>query len=211
MRVCSLLAAAVLLAAAPAAAQPSITVAEAECLPTGANGLLRATAASEPAGGSARLYFRWKEHASFYWLALEPEAPGRYWAVPPKPERRNDEVEYYGVLVDAGGREVARSETRIVRVEDDCRVRLTPREAGVAENLTIGETVAGQKGKEVMGFLCDGIVTRVDDQGVRRADEVCRACVVAWWKKAAVLVPLAGVTGIIITDDDPPEVSPSRP
>ena len=110
-------------------------------------------------------------------MTLEPEPGGRFWAMPPKPERRNEQIEYYAALVDPTGKVAARSETQIVPVTRDCRVQLDPKERGVAENLTVGETSPQQQGKKVLGFLCDGVVTRVNSANVRRSDEVCRACV----------------------------------
>jgi hypothetical protein len=193
-----------------AAQAATISVEQVSCLPREDNGVLRAQVSEDAAGQPGRLYFRWKDHKAFYWVPMEIEAGGRYWATPPKPEKRNEVVEYYAVLVDATGNTVARSEARTAQVTDDCPVRLNAKERGVAENLTIGETAPDQRGKEVFAFLCDGIVTRVDPQGIRRADEVCRACVVAWWNKRSVLLPTAAVVGIIVTDDDP-EPSPSRP
>ena len=86
-------------------------------------------------------------------------------------------------------------------------MKLAEREEGVADNLTVGETVAQQQGKGVLGFLCDGIVTRINYQGIRRSDEVCRACVVAWWRLPTALAAVP-ITGILIIDDEP---SPSRP
>jgi hypothetical protein len=66
-----------------------------------------------------------------------------------------------------------------------------------------------------MAFLCYGVVTRINYEGIRRSDEVCRACVVAWWLYKPVAIPTVGAaligTGIIITDDPPPEPSPARP
>jgi hypothetical protein len=175
------------------------------------NGLVRATLSSTAPGLSPRLYLRWRGHEDFYWVNLEPESGGHFWAVPPKPEKRNESVEYYAALVDPTGKVVARSESQLTPVTKDCKVQLGPREQGVAENLMVGETSPQQQGKRVLGFLCDGVVTRVNYAGVRRSDEVCRACVIAWWQRKAVLIPVvAGIGGVIITDH-PPEPSPSRP
>ena len=203
-----LLAAGAALLAATAIHAQTIDVEQLQCIPTGDNALVKATASNEPAGESPRLYFRWRDHGETYWVELEPAGGGRYWGVFPRPEQRNKEVEYYAALVDGAGAVVAKSTVRTVKVNGNCPVRLAEREEGVAGNLTVGETVAQQqgKGKGVLGFLCDGIVTRVNHQGIRRSDEVCRACVVAWYAlpaMAAVVVP-----GILIIDDEP---SPSRP
>jgi hypothetical protein len=200
-----------LLATSTAATAQSIAVEKASCIPMEENGLVRATLSSTAPGLSPRLYLRWRGHEDFYWVNLEPESGGHFWAVPPKPEKRNESVEYYAALVDPTGKVVARSESQLTPVTKDCKVQLGPREQGVAENLMVGETSPQQQGKRVLGFLCDGVVTRVNYAGVRRSDEVCRACVIAWWQRKAVLIPVvAGIGGVIITDH-PPEPSPSRP
>ncbi len=159
------------------------------CLPTERNAIVRATAAPGP-DQTARLYFRWDDPAetvperkAFYWVPLEAESGGRFWAILPEPEHRNERVVYYGALVDSTGAVIARSAETPVPVRRDCDVRLTRKEQGVAQNLTLGETLKEQQGDRVWGFLCDGVVTRVNHEGIRRADETCRACAVAWWRK----------------------------
>jgi len=213
MRASTLLLAGLLLAGATAAGGQTIAVDKPACVPVEDNGLLRATAAGVVPGLSPRLYFRWKEHEDFYWVALEAEPGGRFWATPPKPERRNSHIEYYGALVDPAGKVVARSPMATAPVTADCKVQLGPKERGVAENLTVGETSPKQQGKKILAFLCDGVVTRVNYAGVRRSDEVCRACVIAWWQRKAVLIPaVIGGAGIAIFNPRPePEPSPSRP
>ena len=128
--------------------------------------MVRATVTSRPsaAGQTPRLYFRWREHEDFYWVAMEAEPGGRFWAIPPKPEMRNEQIEFYGALVDATGKVVARSESQIAQVTKDCKVELSPKERGVAENLTVGETSPKQQGKKVLAFLCDGVVTRINSR-----------------------------------------------
>ena len=90
-------------------------------------------------------------------------------------------------------------------------LQLTPEQRGVAQNLTIGETTADQSHGGVMGFLCDGVVTRVSANNIRRADDFCRTCVVAWWKKTEVLIPALAAGGVTTVIVDQPEPSPSRP
>jgi hypothetical protein len=211
MRVRTLLAAGLLLVGAAAARAQSVSLEKPSCIPFEDNGLVRATAPGVAAGQSLRLYFRWKDHEDFYWVAMEPEPGGRFWATPPKPEKRNEQVEMYAALVDAAGKVVSRSETEVVKVTKDCKVQLGIKELGVAENLTVGETSPKQQGKKVMGFLCDGVVTRVNHEGVRRSDDVCRGCVIAWWQRKEVLIPALVGTGVIITTGDDPEPSPARP
>jgi hypothetical protein len=211
MRASTLLLASLLVGAATSASAQTITVEKPACSPVEDNGIVRATVTSAVPGLAPRLYFRWRDHEDFYWVPLEMEPGGHYWATPPKPEPRNQQIEIYGALVDATGKPVARSETQIMPVSRDCTVKLSPKERGVAENLTVGETSPKQQGKKVLAFLCSGVVTRVNSAGVRRADEVCRACVIAFWQRDAVLIPaIAGITGVVITDQEP-EPSPSRP
>jgi hypothetical protein len=199
------------LAGVTAAEAQSVSVLKPDCLPMEENGVVRATGTTSGPGQSLRLYFRWKEHEDFYWVTMEAEPGGKFWAIPPKPEKRNEHVELYGAVVDPTGKVVARSEPLMAKVTDDCRVQLSDKERGVAENMTIGETSPKQQGKKVLAFLCDGVVTRINSAGVRRADEVCRACVIAWWQRKGVIVPAtAGIVGIVVTDDDP-EPSPARP
>lgn len=210
MRARILIAAGLLLAGAATAHAQSVSVEKPSCIPMENNGLVRATASGVGPGQSLRLYFRWKGHEDFYWVEMEPEPNGRFWATPPRPEKRNEQVEIYSAIVDSTGKVVARSETLVSQVTDDCRVPLGEKELGVAANLTIGETSPKQQGQKVMAFLCYGVVTRVNYQGIRRSDEVCRACVIAFWqrKPIAMIPPLIG-TGIIVTEE--PEPSPARP
>lgn len=129
-------------------------------------------------------------------------------------ELEYEPVEYFVVVSDSYGRTKTRSPLEVTRVTDDCEVDLTAQEAGLRENLTVGETAPWQLGEELFHWLCDGIVTRLDPNGVHRGDAMCRACVVAWWKTKAFLIPLgsaAPVAGVLINDKEPPEVSPSRP
>jgi hypothetical protein len=216
-------------ALAPLAAQPSITVQQASCFRYGENQVVYASTLGEPGGATARLYFQWTDHPYFYWVDFEHDlptgaarpggiagagAPSRYWVTPPKPESRNHEIEYYGVLLDSAGREIARSPALKSKVTSDCQIKLTPQQLGAAQNLTIGETSFKQTKNKVNGFLCDGIVTRVNPDNVKRADEICRTCVIAWWQRKELLIPVlgaAGVTGITSVVIDRPEPSPSRP
>lgn len=131
-------------------------------------------------------------------------------------EQHWEPAEYYAALVAPAGQVLAVSAMRITPVidEDDCPVEMTPRQEGFSRNLTVGETAPWQIGEPVFHWLCDHVVTRVDYREIWREDEVCRACVIAWWKRKGLLIPLgsaAGVVGVIeILDDDEP-VSPSRP
>ena len=214
MRARTLFAAGLLLVGAATAHAQSVSIEKPSCVPQEDNGVVWGNATATP-GQTVRLYFRWKDHEDFYWVAMEPEAGGRFWATPPKPEKRNEQVELYSALVDPDGRIVARSASQMVKVTRDCKVQLNTKQLGVAQNLTVGETSPKQEGKKVLGFLCDGVVTRVNYESIRRADGVCRSCVIAWWQRKGVIIPAALLGGGLIVE--PPghhhghEPSPSRP
>jgi hypothetical protein len=197
-----------LLVCATAAQAQSISVVEPNCIPRKLNGVLRASVIPDPSvGQSPRVYFRWKEQPGFYWAPMEVEPNGRYWTVLPRVEDRNREIEFYVAVVDAAGKMLAQTEPRSVKVQTNCLSELGPKEQGLAENLTVGETTSNQYGKKVIGFQCPGLKIRINPQGVRRADEECGPCGLAWLPPAALAA--AGVVGVIVIDD--PEPSPSRP
>ncbi len=132
-------------------------------------------------------------------------------------EQGHEAAEYYVAVYDAGGQVSARSETRLVEVrgdaegeaEEDCDVPpLDPKQAGWAQNLTVGETTAEQAGQPVFHWLCDGIVTRIGQQGVFRADEYCRACVVGVGFVPVAAIAAGVVSGAIIEHT---EASPRQP
>jgi len=75
----------------------TITVEKAGCVPSEDNGLIRAAISSPAPGLAPRLYFRWREHEDFYWVALEAEPGGRFWAIPPKPETQGSTERFIGL------------------------------------------------------------------------------------------------------------------
>jgi hypothetical protein len=196
-----------LLACAVAHAQ-AISIVDPECIPRKGNGVIKASVIPDPAvGQSPRLYFRWKGQPAFYWVAMEVEPNGRYWSVLPRPEERNEEIEFYGAVVDPAGKMLSQSQVRFAKVRD-CKADLTPKEKGLADNLTIGETASSQYKKRVIGFLCPGIKIRIDPQEVKRADEECGPCGLAWLPPG---LATAGVLGVVVGAGPPGEASPSRP
>jgi hypothetical protein len=124
----------------------------------------------------------------------------------------HEATEYFVAVVDSSGAETARSKTSLVPVRDrdECRVGLDPFQAGQADNLTIGETTELQHGHEVYHWLCDGIVTRVDFEGILRADEICRACVIAAWLPV-VPAGAALIAGTTIEKREPRSISQVEP
>lgn len=200
------------LAVAAQAQTPAITVDKAECMPAEANGVINATIQPEIGGAAPRLYFRWDQHGAMYYVDLFATGGGKYWGIPAKPESRTAEIEYYVAVVDPAGKTLGKSENLLSPVRDDCVVDLTPKQIGVANNLTVGETVPAQQGRRVLGFLCDGVVTRVSYEGIMRPDEICRGCVVPFFAKEAFLAPMAlGAATAVILQPPPTEESKSRP
>lgn len=195
---------------------PNISLGTLDCLPVTANQGLSVTVKPDVGGTYVRLYFRWKDHGDFYYINMMPLGGGNYWASFPKPETKNKQSEYYVDVVEPDGTILAKTDIKIVDVKakKDCPVTLTPIEDGFANNLTVGETVKDQKGKAVLGWLCDGIVTREDWQNILRPDDVCRHCVAAiWWGRVIPGVAVAGgvVTGVIIHNNPPKPASPTHP
>ncbi|RMH17047.1 MAG: hypothetical protein D6696_16695 [Acidobacteria bacterium] len=131
----------------------------------------------------------------------------------------NEPAEYFAAVVDGQGRMLARSAVRVTEVlpPEECEVTFTPQQDGERENLTVGESGDWQRGKEVFHWLCDGVVTRIDPYLVKRGDEVCRACVIAWQQKQDLLLPkfvpplIAIPPLVVITETSPTPVSPSIP
>lgn len=127
----------------------------------------------------------------------------------------NEPAEYFAAVYDGQGQRIAQSPMRVAEVRSDCRVDLTEEQAGLAANLTVGETEEWQRGEEIFHWKCDGIVSRIDPNNVLRGDSVCRTCVIAWWMPAAAAIaPLC--LELDECGDDPGEgtpliVSPSAP
>lgn len=151
-------------------------------------------------------------------------------------ELPNEAAEYYAVVHDVNGREIAgsRSPMKVVRVTapEDCNapsvirpidygkvaddpnaspeVLRRAREWGAASNLVVGETAEWQIGRRVFHWLCDGIVSRIDYRNILREDDVCRACAVGFLRNPATLIP--AVAGVVIfrppvSATDPDEVN----
>ena len=145
------------------------------------------------------------------WLAQMDDAEFQDWLE----QLENEPAEHYISVHDANGRQLARSPTQVTEVRKNCRVDLSPQERGEAENLTVGETAVWQRDEAVFHWLCDGIVSRIDPTDVLRSDGVCRACVIAWWKKKKVLVTATSTipisVGVVINKDPEDPASPDSP
>lgn len=206
-----------LVAQAPRGGQyriPKIETEQIKCLPEADNGVIHAEITPEVGGTMTRLYFRWAQDEDFYYVPMACAGKGRYWGVPPKPDPDNEMVEYYTAVVDPDEQVLAKSDMLQAPVDKDCEIELTEQQRGAAENMTVGETTFEQVGEEVDGFLCDGVVTRINPLGILRGDEKCRACVIAWWERKGIMIPAAAGlvgTGIVISHDSPRESSPATP
>lgn len=131
----------------------------------------------------------------------------------------NEAAEYFVAVYDSSGERRVRSRTFVAPVRRDCDRRLPrdprgepvelARRVGQAQNLAIGETSEMQYGRPVFHWLCDGVVTRVDTLLVMRPDDVCRACVVAWFPMIAPAGAIIG--GAAINAREPRRVSRIQP
>lgn len=88
-------------------------------------------------------------------------------------------AEYFVALYGPTHQVIAQTPMMVVEVKSksECKVELTPEQQGEAANLVVGETAPWQVGEPVFHWLCDGVVTRIGDNRVKRADEACRGCV----------------------------------
>ncbi len=156
-----------------------------------------------------------------WWEVLQArdwmEGHDREWLEELLEDREHELAEYYVAVHDGAGERLGRTPTRLVEVRDtdDCELELDEFELGWSQNLTIGETHQDQYGERVYHWLCDGIVTRIDWNDVIRADEYCRACVVAllpgWLLPTGGALAGAAVMTQIVDNMDSPPASPSRP
>jgi hypothetical protein len=205
-------------------AQGTLTASPPTCLPAGRNGVVSATLAPETGWASVRLYFRKAGEADAYFLEMRSEGEGSYWAAVPQSAAGTSDVELRVVARSAEGAELA-ADPVVVPVFGDCIANLTPAQADYAGNLVVGETAPAQASAAVIGFECDGIVSRLGADGSLRSDEFCRDVMMASAAAEAgvaggtsgVLLPAAigaaVVAGAVIIsdDDDEPETSPARP
>ena len=146
------------------------------------------------------------------WMSEMDDATFQDWLE----QLENEPTEYFTSVHDYAGNRLAKSQTQVVEVRDNCRADLTEKQLGEAANLTVGETAYWQKAEGLFHWLCDGIVSRIDPLSILRGDGACRACVIAWWKSPDVLVPSVGVAGVgttvvVVNQSDPAPVSPSEP
>jgi hypothetical protein len=168
----------VALVAGDALAAPVITVMAPGCLPPKGNGIVTAMVQPPTGLGSVRVYFRKAGSPDFYYLEMRSAGNGTYWAALPRPEEGTKIVEYQVAAQDSQGKET-RSTLQKVDVLSSCKPVLTPDQSTAAQNLVVGETTLDQHNRSVLGFLCPGIISRIDFNGQIRSDEYCRQTIIA--------------------------------
>ena len=130
-------------------------------------------------------------------------------------DQKSEPVEYFAALYNVNGDRIAKSDMKIASVRGDCRAQLDSAQTGESLNQTVGETATWQANLALFHWECDNLVTRIDYSGVKQADSICRACVVAvipfWIPATAAAAALAGVvscaseTGTCEEDGSPSE------
>lgn len=166
---------------------PVLTPKYAACVTPDGNALVRVNVKPETGWSSVRTYFRRSNNTDLYFLEMRSEGAGNYWATLPLPEQATREIDVQAVVRDAEGKET-RGPAGKIAVSGGCAETLTTEQQKFAQNLVVGETMAGQKGTGVLGFKCDGIISRIDSTGIMRSDDYCRGVL------AAAAVAAAGVT-----------------
>jgi hypothetical protein len=201
-----------LVSAFPAIAGPSIDATFPDCIAGKSNSVVKVTLTPENGWALVRVYFRATNEVGEYYMEMRSAGNGSFFAVLPKPLSGTTAVEMYVLARDAEGLPL-KTEATVVNVTDSCKAELTPEEQIYAQNLVIGNTLVDQEEKTVVGFMCDGIVSRIDLRGALRPDEQCRRVLMA--AGSNVLIPAlalgaAGAAAIIIEKDDKEPNSPSR-
>src|SRR5436190_10547593 len=144
------------------------------CLPRERNSVVYATVSPDLADYQVRLFFRRDGYGDAYFMQMvKADDKGHFYAVLPKPDRQNEEVEYHVHVRGAGKETLASSPILIAPVTGDCKVELTKEQQDMSNELVVGETRVDQKGHPVAWFLCDGIVSRIDVFDEQRPDLVC--------------------------------------
>jgi hypothetical protein len=186
------------------------------CIPANGNALVSLAVQPDSGWSSVRVYFREHGQQDWYFLEMRIESPGHFWATLPLPDHNNLMVDIRFVVRDANGVETM-SELQQVPVSTDCTQKLTSEQQAFAHNLVVGETTINQRDKQVYGFLCPGIVSRLQPDGDLRPDAYCRNVLLALLppkQRLLLLLPLAlapGGNGGVIRGGGPSEISPTTP
>jgi len=207
--VCLVVATALGLATTPAVAQ-MFTLTTPDCASARGNSVINVSITPETGWSSVRTYFRKAGTLEFYYVEMRSAGGGKYWAALPRPEDSTTSVELQTAVRDAEGRET-RTPFQKVPVTTSCSLSLTPEQDGYAQNLVVGETVPSQAGQGIAGFVCEGVISRIDARGNLKPDDSCRGILMAEGAAAAEdrrkVLPLIllGAGGVaLVNHKDPP-------
>lgn len=165
---------ATLLPAIATAAPAVVDVRGIPCFPRERNSVVYATVSPDLAEYQVRLFFRRDGYGDAYFMQMKKfDDKGHFYAVLPKPDRQNEELEYHVHVRGPEKETLASSPILIAPVTGDCKVELTKEQEDMSNELVVGETRVDQKGSPVAWFLCDGIVSRIDIFDDQRSDEFC--------------------------------------
>lgn len=148
------------------------------CVPSEGNGLFTANLPADTVWAQTRLYFRKAGEADFYFLEMQSDAPGSYWAALPEPSAGTTAVDAHLLATSADGLQVSGGPVT-VPVMSNCLTSLTPEQQAFADNLIVGETAPAQRNESLIGWECDGVIMRMDLGGALRPDDVCRKVMMA--------------------------------
>lgn len=204
-------------AAVAIAAPPTLSPHVPSCVQRLSNSVIELSVQPETGWSSVRLYFRKTGSQDFYFLEMRSAGKGVYWAALPRPEDATTAVELQLSVKDGEGEE-DRAPMQKVPVVSPCRTVLTKEESTYAQNLVVGETMPSQAGLVVSGFVCEGIISRINASGRLQPDEVCRRVQMAYAiaeqeENRKGLLPVVPVGGgsTIIRQTEKTEASKPRP
>jgi hypothetical protein len=125
-----------------------------------------------PAGRAVRVYFHSQNARTEHYIEMRRDASGRYSAVLPKPNADSRYVDYRIATMDERGQLTTREQRRLA-VGADCSASNLPTAAETkkVEHLVIGTDVEGPI--MPVGFLCDGIIGRIDPAGQLQSYDAC--------------------------------------
>jgi hypothetical protein len=205
-----------LCSSAALAAPPALSPLLPSCVPKRANSVVSLITNTEGTWASVRAYFRKTGTSDSYFVEMRNVGRGSYWAVLPRPEDATAAVDVFFAVMDVEGRET-RTPPMTIPVISPCSTTLTTEQARYAQNLVVGETAKFQGGLSVLGFLCDGVISRIDVAGKLRPDDACRSTLIAdamglgdGGKRTAPVVLLGG-GATLIRASDKGEASKPRP
>ena len=117
----------------------------------------------------------WDTLATRDWMQIRGR--DRSWLEEWLGEQTHEAAEMMAAVFDVDGSLIERSEQHLVEVRGSgCRTELTTVEIGESQNIQLGETSVRQNGHKPYHWQCDGLLNRVNVEGIIEAD-LCRGCV----------------------------------